>query len=216
MAGNARIKLECYSRACNLYIHCLLLFIVKCVHGLRGACNHKAFDHFEGQGDFLGKYFLFIAAEPAKHVVDLKPAGKVAAYANPQPREIVSAKHFDDVVQAVVAAPAAFGFHPQHTGVKIQVVDHHQCILNRDILLGDPVPVSFAAQVHVGGWLDHDHGSAAKPEFGPGGITVGGKLNAGIGSQGIADDKPDVVPGIGIFFTDVSEAGNEVLHNTTE
>ena len=174
--------------------------------------NHKAFDHFEGLGDFFGKYFFFIAGKPAKHVVDLEAAGKVAPNANPQPREIVSAKHFDDVVQAVVAAPAALGFHPQHTRVQIQVVDHHQGVFNRDILLGEPVPEGFAAQVHVGSWFDHDHGSATQPEFCPCSIPVGGKLNAGIGSQGIADDKPDVVPGIGILFTDISEADNEVFH----
>ncbi len=77
--------------------------------------NHKAFDHFEGLGDFFGKYFLFIAGKPAKHVVDLEAAGKVAPYPNPQPREIVLAKHFDDVVQAVVAAPAALGFSRSST-----------------------------------------------------------------------------------------------------
>jgi len=185
----------------------LHLFLgVELVHGLLDAGGGEREHHLHGLVDGgLDGGFHLVGGELAQHVFDLVALCEVVADAEAEAREVAVAEGFDDVVEAVVGASAAFGAHPQPAGGQVDVVADDEDVLRRHVLMVHPVADGLAAEVHVGGGHGQDERASLVLPLGDVGVPVGAEGCRQLLSQRVHHLKTDVVARAGILVLSISQ-----------
>ena len=111
-----------------------------------------------------------------------------------------------------MSAVGAFLAHADGAHGQGDVVVDDEEVLDGNLLLIEPVFHRLAAEVHIGGGLDHHEGLASVFHLRHLGQAAGGESSLKVLGQAVGDAKASVMPGIFIFGTDVSKTGDEVFH----
>src|SRR5688500_1156740 len=103
-------------------------------------------------------------------------------------------KNLLDAFQSVMATVASFGFDTDRAEREVQVVGNDKHILERDVLLVDPIFQCLATKVHISVGLEQKEGAPLKFILGHGAISCGLERKRFLFSQKIKDAKTDIVP----------------------
>ena len=194
--------------------HKIALFI-ELVHRPIRALRHETLDGFDGHIDLFIDDGLFRGFPLAEHEVDLATFRIVVAQAEAQAAEYVGAQLLDDVGEAVVAAVGTLLAHAQRAERQGDVVVHHEEVLNRNLLLLEPVFHSFSAEVHVSCRLDDEQGLAFVSQLR--GLCEAARSERAfeVFGQTVGNLEADVVARFVVFSADVSETSDEIFHFLT-
>ena len=85
-------------------------FVVICIHGTFQTLGGKTFDYIRHKCQYGFKTVNFVFFKMTQYKIDLVSFGEIVSYAYSQPWKIDIAYGVNNIINAVMAASAAFGF----------------------------------------------------------------------------------------------------------
>ena len=186
-------------------------FFIKLIHRNGDTCEAEALDNLACCGELFLDDCLILGAELAEHKVGLCTTGKVVADTKLQ-AGIVLPYELGDVLEAVVAAIATLGSESERAGRQREVIDHHEHILEGDILFLQPIAHGIAAEIHEGGGLEQRDLGILHTHVGYEAIALVFPCRISRFGQSIYHTESDVVARAVVFIARITQADNQVFH----
>ena len=117
------------------------------------------------------------------------------------------------MLQSVVSARTPLGAQTQRPERQSDIVRNDEQVFGRDMFGIHPVAHGLTGKIHIGRRFEQEEAMPFVAERSAVPVTARRKKSVGRSGKSIQHLEPDVVPGFGVFGTDIPQSNNEIFHS---